>query len=144
MKFPVNASKQKFQFAFVHHCRPLLTIYAVLSSTICITYRLKFFTCTSLARLRIMLPPKPTGRLLLPRILEVERKFAPTPTSLHLLRHNAGNPPFLSFKSRGVTRFHDIYYDFNNTKAGGGWLMQHGIYVRARNGIWVRSLGFKS
>ena len=64
------------------------------------------------------------------RVLEVERKFLPTATSISLLRTNTGKPPFRSFESLGVSHTHDVYYDRENV------LLSQGIYVRRRNGNW--------
>lgn len=64
------------------------------------------------------------------RVLEVERKFLPTATSISLLRANTSKPAFESFKPLGVSHTHDVYYDCNNA------LLSRGIYVRRRDGNW--------
>jgi hypothetical protein len=64
------------------------------------------------------------------RVLEVERKFLPTATSISILRANTGKPAFESFKPLGVSHTHDVYYDRNNA------LLSRGIYVRRRDENW--------
>ena len=44
-------------------------------------------------------------------LLEIERKFAPTPKSLHLFRTNSGIPAFETHFPLGATSFTDTYYD---------------------------------
>lgn len=81
------------------------------------------------------------------RILEVERKFKPTPESIQLLRRNFGVPPFQLFWYRGSKKIHDIYFDIfdhhsrdKTHKPGTGILMSHGVYVRLRNWEWQAKL----
>lgn len=74
--------------------------------------------------------PKPYHYTKPAHILEVERKFLPTKSSISRLRANEGNPPFGSFKPLGVCHTHDVYYDRNNM------LLSQGIYVRLRNRAW--------
>jgi thiamine-triphosphatase len=64
-------------------------------------------------------------------ILEVERKFAPTPASISHLRHNTGHPRFTKFQYRGSQHLEDIYYDKRDI------LSNHGIWVRRR---WCKEL----
>ncbi|KAF3766525.1 hypothetical protein M406DRAFT_68851 [Cryphonectria parasitica EP155] len=63
--------------------------------------------------------------------LEVERKFQPTATSLHLLANNAGSPKFTSLERNPTSgrRIEDLYFDTPSLV-----LMNQGIYVRRRNG----------
>ncbi|KJZ75268.1 hypothetical protein HIM_05462 [Hirsutella minnesotensis 3608] len=63
--------------------------------------------------------------------LEVERKFAPTPTSLRLLADNAGSPPFRCHQFQGDSSFEDVYFD-TNTHA----LSTRGIWLRRRGVDW--------
>jgi len=60
------------------------------------------------------------------QLLEIERKFAPTPTSVDLLRRNAGSPHFAKLETLKTAVFHDTYYDRNDILTG------QGIYVRQR------------
>ncbi|MCJ1475930.1 hypothetical protein MMC13_004594 [Lambiella insularis] len=63
-------------------------------------------------------------------ILKVERKFRCSPRSISLLRHNGGDPPFQELTYLGQHRFHDTYYDSNNTLSG------NGVWIRRRSGVW--------
>ncbi|KAI3398941.1 hypothetical protein diail_8264 [Diaporthe ilicicola] len=58
-------------------------------------------------------------------ILEVERKFAPTTTSIHRLDQNSGRPPFNAVVRKGHTCFQDTYYDTPQD-------------VLSKAGIWIR------
>jgi len=60
-------------------------------------------------------------------MLEIERKFAPTPTSIDLLTRNAGRPKFTKLESLGITTFEDVYYDQDDV------LNFKDIYVRRRS-----------
>lgn len=60
-------------------------------------------------------------------VLEVERKFAPTATSIRQLDLNTGEPPFESVVRNGVTCFEDTYYDTPNDT-----LSRAGVWVRRR------------
>ena len=62
-------------------------------------------------------------------ILEVERKFAPTPLSISLLTRNAGLPAFSRHATQPSLVFEDTYYDRDDT------LMKQGVYVRSRRYI---------
>lgn len=64
-------------------------------------------------------------------ILEVERKFAPTPLSIHLLADNKGETPFTSITHQGDTEFEDIYYDTKEEH-----LCNAGIWLRRRGDQW--------
>lgn len=68
-------------------------------------------------------PPPPR-----PAILEVERKFAPTPLSTQLLASNSGAPPFSSLEALGQTEFEDVYYDTpeESLSLAGVWLRRRG------------------
>ena len=44
-------------------------------------------------------------------LLEIERKFAPTPRSLRRFRTNSGIPAFETHFPLGATSFTDTYYD---------------------------------
>ncbi|KAF2689606.1 hypothetical protein K458DRAFT_247109, partial [Lentithecium fluviatile CBS 122367] len=66
----------------------------------------------------------------LPRTLEVERKFMPTPSSIATLRANTGHPPFTTHTPLGHTKFRDVYFDKSNV------LLSNGIYIRTRDDIW--------
>lgn len=63
--------------------------------------------------------------------LEVERKFAPTPTSIRLLATNAGPAPFQSLVAQGRRQFQDVYYD---TPAA--HLSDAGVWLRRRGPVW--------
>lgn len=60
-------------------------------------------------------------------VLEVERKFAPTATSIRQLGQNNGEPPFESVVHKGVTCFEDRYYDTPNDT-----LSKAGVWIRRR------------
>lgn len=60
-------------------------------------------------------------------VLEVERKFAPTATSIRQLDQNTGEPPFDSVVHKGVTCFEDTYYDTPNDT-----LSKAGVWIRRR------------
>ncbi|KAL1872422.1 hypothetical protein Daus18300_004393 [Diaporthe australafricana] len=60
-------------------------------------------------------------------ILEVERKFAPTATSISQLEQNTGKPPFVSVVHKGNTCFEDTYYDTPEDT-----LSKAGIWIRRR------------
>lgn len=63
-------------------------------------------------------------------ILEVERKFKPSPESIKLLRKNAGAPAFRSFKRLEPKLLEDTYYDHRSI------LSSNGIWLRLRNDNW--------
>lgn len=60
-------------------------------------------------------------------VLEVERKFAPTATSIRQLDQNTGSPPFDSVVHQGVTCFEDTYYDTPTDT-----LSKAGVWIRRR------------
>ncbi|KAG6359674.1 hypothetical protein INS49_013197 [Diaporthe citri] len=60
-------------------------------------------------------------------VLEVERKFAPTATSIRQLDQNTGEPPFDSVVHKGVTCFEDTYYDTLKDT-----LSKAGVWIRRR------------
>lgn len=60
-------------------------------------------------------------------ILEVERKFAPTATSIRQLDQNTGSPPFDSVVHQGITCFEDTYYDTPTDT-----LSKAGVWIRRR------------
>lgn len=60
-------------------------------------------------------------------VLEVERKFAPTATSIRQLDQNTGEPPFASVVHKGVTCFEDTYYDTPTDT-----LSKAGVWIRRR------------
>lgn len=60
-------------------------------------------------------------------VLEVERKFAPTATSIRQLDQNTGEPPFDSVVHKGVTCFEDTYYDTPTDT-----LSKAGVWIRRR------------
>lgn len=60
-------------------------------------------------------------------ILEVERKFAPTATSIRQLDQNTGQPPFDSVVHQGITCFEDTYYDTPTDT-----LSKAGVWIRRR------------
>lgn len=60
-------------------------------------------------------------------VLEVERKFAPTATSIRQLDQNTGEPPFGSVVHKGITCFEDTYYDTPKDT-----LSKAGVWVRRR------------
>lgn len=60
-------------------------------------------------------------------ILEVERKFVPTATSIRQLEQNTGEPPFDSVVHKGVTCFEDTYYDSPTDT-----LSTAGVWIRRR------------
>lgn len=60
-------------------------------------------------------------------ILEVERKFAPTSTSIRQLDQNTGSPPFDSVVHQGVTCFEDTYYETPTDT-----LSKAGVWIRRR------------
>lgn len=60
-------------------------------------------------------------------VLEVERKFTPTSTSIRQLDQNAGEPPFKSVFHVGVTCFEDTYYDTPDDR-----LSNAGVWLRCR------------
>ena len=64
------------------------------------------------------------------RELEVERKFALTPSSLAYLKSKDACSKFDSYMHLGRKSTHDIYFDRNGT------LMSKGLYVRRRDGLW--------
>lgn len=67
-------------------------------------------------------------------VLEVERKFAPTATSIRQLDQNTGEPPFESVVHNGVTCFEDTYYDTpDNT------LSRAGVWIRRREKLERRA-----
>ncbi|KAF1942006.1 hypothetical protein EJ02DRAFT_454671 [Clathrospora elynae] len=65
------------------------------------------------------------------RTLEVERKFTPTKESINRLRKNNGAPAFQSHKYLGRKVIKEFYLDSDC-----GSLMDNGIYVRVRNGVF--------
>ncbi|KAF1999152.1 hypothetical protein P154DRAFT_417075, partial [Amniculicola lignicola CBS 123094] len=67
------------------------------------------------------------------KILEVERKFTPTTTSISLLRANTGSPPFKAHAPLGISYTHNVYFDH---VAYRDLFMSRGIYIRQRNGFW--------
>lgn len=75
---------------------------------------------------RPMHPPAPRSQ---PRrsVLEVERKFAPTATSIRQLDQNTGEPPFDSVVHKGVSCFEDTYYDTPTDT-----LSKAGVWIRRR------------
>lgn len=79
-----------------------------------------------------MSPLKSASTAKMPRYItfEIERKFAPTKTSLELLRRNSGRPAFKSSVHETKQRMEDAYYDKDNI------LDKHGIWVRNRSGLW--------
>lgn len=60
-------------------------------------------------------------------VLEVERKFAPTATSIRQLDQNAGEPAFESVVHKGITCFEDTYYDTPKDT-----LSKAGVWIRRR------------
>lgn len=60
-------------------------------------------------------------------ILEVERKFAPTATSIRQLDQNTGSPPFESVVHQGIACFEDRYYDTTTDT-----LSKAGVWIRRR------------
>lgn len=60
-------------------------------------------------------------------VLEVERKFAPSATSIRQLDRNGGDPPFESIVHKGVTCFEDTYYDTPKDT-----LSKAGVWLRRR------------
>lgn len=70
-------------------------------------------------------------------VLEVERKFAPTSTSIRQLDQNAGEPPFDSVLRMGVTCFKDTYYDTPDDS-----LSNAGVWLRRRKRFECGSLQF--
>jgi thiamine-triphosphatase len=60
-------------------------------------------------------------------LLEVERKFSPSPHSIALLRQNEGSPRFNQIQYSGAEHLDDMYYDKQNMLSG------HGIYARLRH-----------
>ncbi|KAF1963146.1 hypothetical protein CC80DRAFT_588607 [Byssothecium circinans] len=73
-------------------------------------------------------PPPPPNRS---RTLEIERKFAPTPSSLALLRTNSSTPAFTRHEYLGSRSIRDEYFDHAS-----GALMRRGVYLRSRDGVW--------
>ncbi|KAF2753476.1 hypothetical protein EJ05DRAFT_541972 [Pseudovirgaria hyperparasitica] len=69
------------------------------------------------------------ARAMTKRVLEVERKFAATPTSIQTLR-NASSPIFKHLAPLGRKTFRDTYFDRENALFG------KGVYIRRRNGLW--------
>lgn len=67
-------------------------------------------------------PPQPRRP-----VLEVERKFAPTTTSISQLNQNTGKPPFHSVVHKGKTCFEDTYYDTPEDT-----LSKAGVWIRRR------------
>jgi len=78
-----------------------------------------------------MFRPTPILRLHLPHqhILEVERKFAPTPLSISLLTRNAGLPAFSRHAPQPSLVFEDTYFDRDDV------LSKQSVYVRRRRYI---------
>ncbi|KAH8785882.1 CYTH-like domain-containing protein [Diaporthe sp. PMI_573] len=60
-------------------------------------------------------------------VLEIERKFAPTTTSIRQLDKNTGEPPFNSVMHKHVSCFEDTYYDNPNDT-----LSNVGVWLRCR------------
>jgi thiamine-triphosphatase len=60
-------------------------------------------------------------------LLEVERKFNPSPYSISLLRQNGGSPRFDKIQYNGVEHLEDIYYDKQDMLCG------QGTYARLRH-----------
>jgi len=81
-----------------------------------------------------MFRPTPILRLHLPNhhILEVERKFGPTPLSISLLTQNSGLPAFPRHVARPSLVFEDTYFDRNDV------LSKQGVYVRRRRYLDAR------
>ncbi|KAF2636442.1 hypothetical protein P280DRAFT_472993 [Massarina eburnea CBS 473.64] len=63
-----------------------------------------------------------------PKTLETERKFAPTPSSIHKLRTNTPATPFKTYAYCGARRLRDQYFDDVL-----GRLMERGVYLRRRS-----------
>jgi thiamine-triphosphatase len=74
---------------------------------------------------------KPTLRL--GALLEVERKFCSL--AVKDLVSDVGQPPFKSICSLSQEKIHDVYYDTSSKS-----LINSGIYVRKRNGLWEAKL----
>lgn len=66
-----------------------------------------------------------------PSILEIERKFAPTKTSMQQIASNSGTPPFKSLIHHGTTNLEDLYYDTANEV-----LCRAGVWLRRRGDRW--------
>ncbi|ROV90655.1 hypothetical protein VMCG_10014 [Cytospora schulzeri] len=63
--------------------------------------------------------------------LEIERKFAPTATSMQQLASNTGTPPFKSPIHYGTTNLEDSYYDTVDEV-----LCNAGVWLRRRGNKW--------
>lgn len=66
-----------------------------------------------------------------PSTLEIERKFAPTATSMQQLASNSGTPPFESLIHHGTTKLEDAYYDTADEV-----LCNAGVWLRRRGDKW--------
>ncbi|ROV92273.1 hypothetical protein VSDG_07225 [Cytospora chrysosperma] len=70
-------------------------------------------------------------RTMPPSTLEIERKFAPTATSMQQLANNTGTPPFESLIHHSNTSFEDAYYDTMDEV-----LCNAGVWLRRRGDNW--------
>jgi hypothetical protein len=66
-------------------------------------------------------------------LLEVERKFEPTPASITRLRKNNGHPAFTSHVYLGRKVLKDVYLEHDDMEESS--FTEKGMYIRVRNGV---------